>query len=321
MRHSRMGSGMYHTQASSKLECQDQQCAEEECDPEECGDETRGPRDDNYTCGIDRRPLLPVLLVISTLIGGITMVLFQFPLVREFWENTLAIRALFIFLYVVTIGCMVYCALCDPGQLKRDVKRKEYLSLQGGEEAPGGNDEEPSLPQRCHKTWLYQFPIRRYDHYCRWLTNCVGLLNHREFVTMCVGLVAIGVLGGALDAILVVLGVRRGSPWHVALCLILHLLYSIILVALAGPILRLHVGFISRNELAAEWKRNEFYIVHSSRKGENVPVNELSDDEFNDRFDSFQYEAKRNKFDKGISTNCINFWCVARWAPNQLGDY
>ena len=27
-------------------------------------------------------------------------------------------------------------------------------------------------------------PIRRYDHYCRWLTNAVGLLNHREFVAM-----------------------------------------------------------------------------------------------------------------------------------------
>merc|ERR1712070_1174505 len=56
------------------------------------------------------------------------------------------------------------------------------------------------LPRRAHKTWLYEIPIRRYSHYCRWLCNCVGLMNHREYILMCTGVVAIGFVGGAVGA-------------------------------------------------------------------------------------------------------------------------
>merc|ERR1719277_2520379 len=116
-------------------------------------------------------------------------------------------------LYAVTLGCMTYCAFCDPGQMRR------------------GIDVEP--PARSHQTWQYKRPIRRYDHYCRWLTNCIGLLNHREFVVMLVGLVLIGILGFLLD-----------------LLLALHLAYSMALLGLAGPIFKCHFGLVSRNELA-----------------------------------------------------------------------
>merc|ERR1719409_1155399 len=103
---------------------------------------------------------------------------------------------------------MVYCAMCDPGQLKREDQRNAYMTLQG---ASGSAEipEELPLPRRCHKTWLYALPIRRYDHYCRWLTNCIGLMNHREFVVMCTGLVLIGSLGSIVDVCLVVVVARR----------------------------------------------------------------------------------------------------------------
>merc|ERR1719401_156304 len=130
---------------------------------------------------------------------------------------------------------------------------------------------------------------------------------------MCTGLVTIGALGCLLDLALVILTSHWGSQWMVAFFLILHLTYSVIVVALASPILRLHIGFILRNELANEWKRNDFYVITSARTGKATPVNELDDEEFNDRFDTFEYDRSRNIFDKGPSANCWTFWCTPRW--------
>mmetsp|Transcript_49647 Transcript_49647/g.115101 ORF Transcript_49647/g.115101 Transcript_49647/m.115101 type:complete len:480 (+) Transcript_49647:72-1511(+) len=311
----------------SKAECQDQQCAEEECDPQECGDENRAPQDERYLCGlVSRRPLLPFGLVTSTITGATHMVLLQFPILREMCDGACLIRVFFLILYAMTLGCMAYCVYCNAGELKREDHRKAYARLQ---QASGGTPmsgcaaelEDPPLPKRCHKTWQYTLPIRRYDHYCRWLTNCIGLLNHREFIVMVAGLVMIGVSGALLDFFLVITTAREGRHWLVAFFLALHLAYSVILVSLAGPIFRLHVGFISRNELANEWKRNDFYVITNARTGKRVPVNDLDDDEFNDHFDAFEYDKKRNTFDKDLVSNCWAFWCTPRWTPGQLGEF
>jgi hypothetical protein len=87
------------------------------------------------------------------------------------------------------------------------------------------------------------------------------------------------------------------------------------------PILKIHAGLISRNELASEWKRNDFYIAKRCKRGVNVQVNELSDDEFNELFDEFEYDERRNNYDKGRCKNCMNFWCVSRWEKKQKGDF
>jgi len=324
-----------HIQPGSKHECQDQQCAEEECDAEECGDEMRAPRDEGKFCGFSRRPMLPVLLVTSTLCGAVHMVMLQFPLLKDLMEGALTaaycIRVFFLVLYTATLGCMAYCALWQPGQLRREDHGKEYARLQqiGGSPPAAAScngdgvpeEQDPPLPKRCHKTWQYPLPIRRYDHYCRWLTNCIGLLNHREFIIMVTGLVAIGVLGSLLDLVLVIDMARQGGPWVIAFFLVMHLAYSLALTSLAGPIFRLHLGFISRNELANEWKRNDYYVLTSARTGKSVPVNQLSDDEFNERFDAFEYDKSRNAFDKDTLSNCWTFWCTPRWAPGQLGEF
>merc|ERR1719343_685150 len=96
----------------------------------------------------------------------------------------------------------------------------------------------------------------------------------------------------------------------------LHLGYSVALIALALPILRIHVGLVSRNELAAEWKRNDFYVARNTKRGKDVPVNDLSDDEFNALFDEFVYDKSKNEMDQGCAKNCFNFWCLPRWAPD-----
>merc|ERR1712008_579846 len=102
---------------------------------------------------------------------------------------------------------------------------------------------------------------------------------------------------------------------------VLHLCYSMGLIGLAGPILRIHVGLVSRNEIAHEWKKNTHYIVRKCKQGENVNANALSDDEFNSLFDTFVYDGSRNPFDKGVSSNCWSFWCTSRWHEDQLGEF
>merc|ERR1719517_412974 len=104
---------------------------------------------------------------------------------------------------------MLYRALTNPGELQKDYSPPPGAALINAKSSSNecGTDTEEdgpdrSLPRRAHKCWQYDQPIRRYDHYCRWLTNVIGLLNHREFLVMVVGLVAIGVFGMALDTFL-----------------------------------------------------------------------------------------------------------------------
>jgi len=57
-------------------------------------------------------------------------------------------------------------------------------------------------------------------------------------------------------------------------------------------------AFISRNEDAAEWKWNIFYVVPGSRADECIPMNDLSDDEFNEQFNSFMCHPTWNPYDQ-----------------------
>eukprot|EP00931_Biecheleriopsis_adriatica_P108260 TRINITY_DN8258_c0_g1_i1.p1 TRINITY_DN8258_c0_g1~~TRINITY_DN8258_c0_g1_i1.p1 ORF type:complete len:404 (-),score=63.90 TRINITY_DN8258_c0_g1_i1:25-1197(-) len=311
------GPGAAQRTASACTDPQEQQCAEEECDPEECGDEARPPADGGLDClGNDRRPYLPLLLFASTLIGAIHMLMLEFPLMRENLSWGYSIRGLFLAAYVVTLGCMVYCVLCDPGKLASD-DMEAFAQMH-----PGRGRDYP-LPKRCHKMWLFKQPIRRYDHYCRWLTNAIGLLNHREFVVMLVGLTFIGVGGCLVDFVLVATTSSRGRHFFTGFMLIGHLTYSFILAALAFPILRIHTGFISRNELANEWKQNTFYVLPDERTGKIVPVSELDEETFNEGLDNdrFVYDPSRNSMDNGWMANCTSFWCVPRWARGELGQF
>lgn len=232
------------------------------------------------------------------------MFTFQFPRLNQLiGKSSFFFSVPVLILYIVALASLAYCALADPGQLKRNPQSKYEV-----------------LPQRAHKTWLYKLAIRRYDHYCRWVTNCIGLLNHREFIIMLICFVLIGILDASIDIVLSITAVYK-QMWRDELILILHLAYSCALLGLATPILRIHVGLVSRNELANEWKRNLFYIIRSSKSGQIVPVNDLTDDEYNARFDSFSYDMSKNAYDKGIMWNCWSFWCTPRWHSDQLGDF
>jgi len=74
-------------------------------------------------------------------------------------------------------------------------------------------------------------------------------------------------------------------------------MYSVAPFTLAAAILHLHMAFMSRNEVAAEWK----WVVPGSRVDEFIPMNDLSDDEINEQFNSFMCHATWNPYDQDAS--------------------
>ena len=291
-------------------------CAEEGwLDDDKSGAEDKGPSQDYTYCGVDLKPVLPVALAVSTVLGGLCMLLVQIPMLSRFTGlSQVWLSAPFAVVCGIVLGCMAYCAFADPGQVKKTRNTKIG--------AVGGMDIEEGVPRRAHKSWQYSRPIRRYDHYCKWLQNVIGLLNHREFVIMVGGLLLIGVLGIMVDIWLAILIAEKGF-FQFEIIVALHLGYSVALLAIDGPIFKIHFGLISRNEMAQEWKKKEHYVANNTSIGDNVPVEDLEDDEYNELFDqdAFVYARARNPFDNGCFTNCLNFWCQPRWTSEAKGEF
>ena len=60
-------------------------CAEEGwLDDDKSGAEDKGPSEDYTFFGVDLKPLLPVGLAVSTVIGGLCMLLVQIPMLSRF---------------------------------------------------------------------------------------------------------------------------------------------------------------------------------------------------------------------------------------------
>mmetsp|Transcript_3709 Transcript_3709/g.8393 ORF Transcript_3709/g.8393 Transcript_3709/m.8393 type:complete len:294 (-) Transcript_3709:89-970(-) len=252
---------------------------------------TRPPMPDDLLCGIDKRPWLPVGLYVSTAAGGAYVL-------STIEDSTCFVLVLA--LYMTSLGCMVGAALMDPGQIELD-------------------PEEP-MPKRSHKSWQYPQPVRRYDHYCRWLVNTIGLRNHREFVGTLVTLILIGFVGLADDVYMAVELYLKGQIFsYRSILLALHCVYSANLLIIVGPIARIHAGLVGRNEVCQEWKNNIYYVIE--RDGVMVPVNELDTDDFNENFEKFIYDKSRNPWDKGAFHNCMAFWFTSRWSEDQMGEF
>jgi len=64
-------------------------------------------------------------------------------------------------------------------------------------------------------------------------------------------------------------------------------------------------------------------VANNTSIGDNVPVEDLEDDEYNELFDqdAFVYDRARNPFDNGCFTNCLKFWCQPRWTSDAKGEF
>ena len=139
---------------------------------------------------------------------------------------------------------------------------------------------------------------------------------------MLTGLTLISCLGIVIDLWVAVLVVKEGVLQS-AILVALHLAYSSALLAIEGPMLKIHAGLISRNETAQEWKKKQNYVANDTSLGDDVPVDQLDDDEYNELFDqdAFVYDRTRNPFDKGIPSNCLKFWCMPRWTADENAEW
>lgn len=259
-----------------------------------------GPQDPEIA-GDSRGFLLPASLSSSFVLGATCMLTVQRQCVHDNLGSVNAIVFTVSFLLVVlsALVCMAFAALVDPGQLLYDVV---------------------PAPKRSHKSFQYNRPLMRYDHYCRWIMNSIALKNHREFVIMLVCFCISIIFDIVVDVISIYWSASQANAAYTVI-IVLHLGYSMVFAYLVVPILRLHLGFISRNELANEWKRDLYYIVHDSRTGKPVWVKELDAEDFNDLFDAFQYDSSRNPWDQGCPTNCWNFWFTPRWQQENFGEF
>ena len=132
---------------------------------------------------------------------------------------------------------MTYAACADPGQLKVEKKSR---NVEVGADIERGM---PSIPLRAHHAFQYHRPIRRYDNFCKWLNNAIGLLNHREFILTVGGLMCIAVLGIVVDMCLAFFVItKEGVVESVQTEIILgsHLAYSLILLKFVFPVLKIH---------------------------------------------------------------------------------
>jgi len=257
-------------------------------------------------CGIDKRPFFPCVLLVS-LLWSMSMLGLQSMVVSSIFGSSRRCVLFFLSLYSTTIWAAMYTSLADPGLMNEEHHQKWRAG-------------QTSMPRRAHKHWLYRRPVLRFHQYCRWVTNCVGLRNHRSYMIMLAGFVTIAVLDAFLDFILVLVHWRGGS-WTVELLLLLHLAYSSYFAWYSVPLLRQHAGFLIRNELTQEWKRDDFNIVYCKATGEKITVNELDTEEYNRRFDEFEYDPSRNPFDKGWWRNLLNFWIAPRGDPEEWGEF
>ena len=64
-------------------------------------------------------------------------------------------------------------------------------------------------------------------------------------------------------------------------------------------------------------------MANNTSLGDNVPVEQLDDDEYNELFDAglFVYDRTKNSFDEGTASNCFKFWCMARWPADEKGEW
>ncbi|CAE7315815.1 ZDHHC5 [Symbiodinium pilosum] len=255
---------------------------------------------DYVLLGFDFKPWLPQVFMTSTVLGSACLFGFQLPLLCTVLQlPKVPIFASCGVLAAATFASMGYSAAADPGQIE-----------------DGGKG-----PARSHKSWQYPRPIRRHDHYCKWINNVIGLRNHRPFILMLAGLTLTGMFGLLADGYLTVVFWRED---HVAteVGLLLHAMYSAILLYIVVPIVEIHAGLISRNELAQEWQRRLYWVANCSL-GLAIPASAIDDVElYNELFDSgaFFYDPARNPYDNGLASNCASFWCTPRWSDTP-GDF
>eukprot|EP00928_Gymnodinium_smaydae_P014876 TRINITY_DN1545_c0_g3_i1.p2 TRINITY_DN1545_c0_g3~~TRINITY_DN1545_c0_g3_i1.p2 ORF type:complete len:356 (+),score=71.56 TRINITY_DN1545_c0_g3_i1:79-1146(+) len=267
--------------------------------------ETKARLEARTICGLDRRPLFPAVLVLS-LLWSILMAEVQGRVVYRLFGEGAWWSTFFFLLYAVTLAVFGIVSLKNPGVMPKAMQRK----IKAGELA---------MPKRAKKHWLYERPVLRFHQYCRWTTNAIGLRNHREYMVMLYCFACVGIMNTVVDLVHLFMRLDdfRESDLGLDLIVVLHLIYSAYFSWYVIPLVRMHTGFISRNELTSDWLSDKYRVVIDAEGRKWNPDEYEGDYEEEDLI----YDSTRNPFDHGTSQNLWSFFVTSRACSSQLGDF
>ena len=207
----------------------------------------------------------------------------------------------FLFIDVIvlcTVCCYAASSLMDPGYLPIPDATKSSAALSNPllDLPPCTHCKAQQVPRakHCHDCGRC---VRRLDHHCWWLGNCVGIGNHRTFVAyltfqalllFTVGVqAAVGLASSAAAA---------AAPWPplasgagitcIAMCSVLGLLSLTLLL--------FQCSLMSRGETTYEHLRRD-------RINEQMGL-----------------EPHVRPYDRGALRNCVYFWCGGNLPPTRV---
>ncbi|XP_066112121.1 palmitoyltransferase ZDHHC12 isoform X1 [Saccopteryx bilineata] len=225
----------------------------------------------------------------TVLTWGITLVLFLHDTALRQWEEQGKLLLPLTFLLLVLGSLLLYLAvsLMDPG----------YVNVQPQEEA---KEEQTAMVaqaiplRRCGHCMVLQ-PlrarhckecgrcVRRYDHHCPWMENCVGERNHPLFVAY----LALQLLVLLWSLYLAWSGLRFFQPWGLWLRSSGLLFTTFLLLSffsmVAGLLLASHLYLVASN--TTTW---EFISSHRI---------------------AYLHQRSGNPFDRGLAHNLAHFFC------------
>ncbi|KAM6965374.1 palmitoyltransferase ZDHHC12-B-like [Aplochiton taeniatus] len=143
--------------------------------------------------------------------------------------------------------------------------------------------QQPMRAKHCQKC---KHCVRRFDHHCPWIKNCVGERNHRWFIMYLA--VQLVVLVWALQ--LALSGISSSVTWKLWFCLNVFLLAALGIVSMVSVVVALllccHLYLISIN--STTW---EFMSHHRI---------------------SYLKNYKENPFNRGVVCNLLDFFCICQ---------
>ncbi|XP_043914638.1 palmitoyltransferase ZDHHC12 [Protopterus annectens] len=134
-----------------------------------------------------------VRTVHTVLTWAVTLVLFlhETDLQKQVERGDLLQPVVFVLLVLVSVLLYFLVSLMDPGYVLTDPEVKVGLNEEQEEMIPHASKairlrrcgyctlQQPMRAKHCQSC---QHCVRRYDHHCPWIENCVGERNHRFFI-------------------------------------------------------------------------------------------------------------------------------------------
>ncbi|XP_037654604.1 palmitoyltransferase ZDHHC12 isoform X2 [Choloepus didactylus] len=229
----------------------------------------------------------------TVLTWGITLVLFLHDTELRQWEEQGELLLPLTFLLLVLGSLLLYLAvsLMDPGYVNTQPQPQPQVEPKEEQMAM----VPQAFPLRCCRCCLVVQPlrarhcrecghcVRRYDHHCPWMENCVGERNHPLFVAY-LALQLVVLLWGLN---LAWSGLRFFQPWGLWLRSSGLLFATFLLLSLfsfvAGLLLASHLYLVASNTTTWEFISSHRIAYLRQRSG--------------------------NPFDRGLIRNLAHFFC------------